>query len=208
MCHFQCFGLLPIHLTFFSTSSSSSYTGSSLPSSYSSPYVRSLCCLPPPDQSLTQEKQRQMFQEHTTAPTPTPPICTGSAVNPRKELTIQARTHTYKEHRCTNLYGLNSCPTEWTIHTHTHTHIYTHTASAVQSPSVSLIVATQGSGLVSASRAEGLSGQLAWLILLLEATGSQTKSQGPPGGHRAGIPGRRESVICLKCKGFFLFCLL
>lgn len=56
---------------------------------------------------------------------PTPPICTGSAVNPRKELTIQARTHTYKEHRGTNLYWLNSCPTEWTIHTYTH--LYTHT---------------------------------------------------------------------------------
>ncbi|KAF3832511.1 hypothetical protein F7725_026176 [Dissostichus mawsoni] len=48
--------------------------------------------------------------------------------------------------------------------------------------------------MVSASRAEGLSGQLAWLILLLEATGSQTKGQGPPGGHRAGISGSREAV--------------
>ncbi|KAK1890693.1 ATP-dependent RNA helicase DBP10 [Dissostichus eleginoides] len=69
---------------------------------------------------------------------------------------------------------------------------HTHTPSAVQIPSVSLIVATPGSGLVSASRAEGLSGQLAWLILLLEATGSQNKGQGPPGGHRAGISGSRE----------------
>lgn len=45
-----------------------------------------------------------------------------------------------------------------------------------------MIVATPGSGLVSASRAQGLCGQLAWLILLLEATASQTKGQGPLGG--------------------------
>lgn len=52
----------------------------------------------------------------------TPPICTGSAVNLRKELTIQARTPIYKEHRCTNLYWLNSC-SKWMNNTHTHTHI-------------------------------------------------------------------------------------
>lgn len=91
---------------------------------------------------------------------------------------------------------LNEQPT----YTHTHTHIYT--PSAVQIPSVSLIVTTLGSGLVSASRAQGLSGQLAWLILLLEATGSQTKGQGPPGGHRAGISGSRECAICSKCRVF------
>lgn len=73
---------------------------------------------------------------------------------------------------------------------------------------MSLIVATLGSGLVSASRAQGLSGQLAWLILLLEATGSQTKGQGPPGGAQ----GRdlREQGVCdlFKMQEFWGVCVL
>lgn len=159
ICSSQCFGLLPIHF--------GSFQFPPPPPTLTCPsppplWVPPPCCLPllptPPDQSLTQEKLRQMFQEHTTAlrPTPpTPPICTGSAVNPRKELTIQARTHAYKEHRCPNLYWLNSCPTEWTTHTHWHTYTHIYTPNAAQIPSVSLIVATLGSGLVSASRAAG-----------------------------------------------------
>lgn len=112
---------------------------------------------------------------------PKPPICTGSAVNPQKELTIQARTQRTPLHKSVLAQQLS--PTEWTIHTHTH--------SAVQIPSVSLIVATMGSALVSASRAQGISGQLAWLILMLEATGSQSKD--PWGGQGRDL---REQGVC------------
>ena len=112
---------------------------------------------PFPEQSLTQEKQWQMFQEHTMALPPTPPICTGSAVNPRKELTTQARTYTYKAHRCPHLFGLNSCPTEWTL------------TQCDQIPC--LIAGTQRSGLVSASRvqcpwAAGRANPSAWGLCL------------------------------------------
>lgn len=81
---------------------------------------------PPPDQGLTQEKQRQMFQEHTTAPTPTPPICTGSAVNPRKELTIQARTHTRTKNTAAQICTGSTVVRLNEQYTHIHTYIYTH----------------------------------------------------------------------------------
>lgn len=112
------------------------------------------------------------------------PFVLDQQLTPRKNWPYR-HAHTYKEHRCTNLYWLNSCPLLNEQYTHTHMHTHAHTPSAVQISSVFLIVATVGSGLVSASRAEGLPGQLAWLILMLEATGSQTKGQKTPGGQQA-----------------------
>ncbi|TNN56277.1 hypothetical protein EYF80_033483 [Liparis tanakae] len=82
----------------------------------------------------------------------------------------------------TSMYSLHCPPHTQSLHE------YQERKQAIPSTTI----ATQGSGLVSASRAQGLSGQLAWLILLLEATGSQTKGQGPPGGRRAGISGSRQ----------------
>lgn len=204
----QCFGLLPIHVGSFQLPPPPTLA---LPSPLRTPplWVPSPCCLPPPDQSLTQEKQRQMFQEHTTALSPTPqhlPFVLDQQLTPGKNWPYKhAHSHTKNTAAqiCTGstVVQLN----EQYTHIHTCTHTYIHTPSAVQIPSVSLIVATLGSGLVSASRVQGLSGQLAWLILLLEATGSQTKGQGPLGGHRAWISGSRVCAICLKCSGFCLF---
>lgn len=158
--------------------------------------------LPTPDQSLTQEKQRQMFQEHTTALSPTPqhlPFVLDQQLTPGKNWPYK-HAHTHTKNTAAQI-----C-TGSTVVRMNEQHTHTYAPSAVQIPSVSLIVATLGSGLVSASRIQGLSGQLAWLILLLEATGSQTKGQGPPGGHRAGILGIRECAICSKCRGCLFVC--
>lgn len=70
---------------------------------------------------------------------PTPPICTGSAVNPRKELTIQARTHTF-----TKSTAAQVCTDSTVVQLKEQR---THTLRAVQIPSVCLRAATRGSGL-------------------------------------------------------------
>lgn len=172
--------------------------GSSFSSSLSS--LSSFPPLPPSDQSLTQEKQRQMFQEPTAAFSPTPkhlPFVLDQQLTSGKNWPYK-HAHPYTKNTAAQICkGSTVVPNEWTMHTRTHT---SYKPSAIQIPSVSLIVATLGSGLVSAPMAQSLSGQLAWLILLLQAAGSQTKGQRTPGGgHRAGNSGNRECVICLNC---------
>lgn len=96
------------------------------PPPHAPPLVLVPSVAPHPNQGLTQEKQRQMFQEHTTAPTPTPPICTGSAVNPRKELTIQARTHTRTKNTAAQICTGSTVVRLNEQYSHIHTDIYTH----------------------------------------------------------------------------------
>ena len=150
--HFQqpVFGSAAYSRWIFSTSSSS-YTDSSNSSSISSPSVACPLLLPAPDQSLTQEKQRQMFQEHTTALGPTPqhlPFVLDQQLTPGKNWPYR-HAHTHTKNTAAQICTGSTVVQLNEQHTHTYTH--THTPSAVQIPSVSLIVATLGSGLVSAS---------------------------------------------------------
>lgn len=207
----HCFGLLAIYWKCFQLPPPLTLVLPSPPPHTPLPLVLVPSVAPPPTHSLTRawlRRNRGRCSRSTQLPPPQHlPFVLDQQLTPGKNWPYK-HTHTHVQRTPLHKSVLAQQLSDWMNNTHTYTHIYTHTASAVQSPSVSLIVATQGSGLVSASRAEGLSGQLAWLILLLEATGSQTNSQGPPGSHRARISGRRESVICLKCKGvFFLFAL-
>lgn len=57
---------------------------------------------------------------------PTPPICTGSAVNPQKELTIQARTRIQRTPLHKSVLAQQLSPTKWATHTRTRAYPYAH----------------------------------------------------------------------------------
>lgn len=110
------------------STSSSSYTYSSFLPSFSFPlnFPHPPVASPTPDQRLTQEKQRQMFQEHTTAlspPTPLPFVL-DQQLTPGKNWPYR-RAHTYTQRTPLHKSARAQQLSNWMNNTHTHTHTYT-----------------------------------------------------------------------------------
>lgn len=82
--------------------------------------------LPAPDQSLTQEKQRQMFQEHTTALSPTPqhlPFVLDQQLTPGKNWPYKhTHTHTHTKSTAAQIFTSSTVVQLKEQHIHTHTH--------------------------------------------------------------------------------------
>lgn len=101
-----------------------------LPSSVPSPPLLfpSPCCLPPSWPWLDSGEIEADVPGAHNCPQPYPqhlPFVLDQQLTPRKNWPYR-HAHTYKEHRCTNLYWLNSCPLLNEQYTHTHAHTHAH----------------------------------------------------------------------------------